>query len=116
MKSKPFVLTIFLVLMLIGCIERKEIYKPGTYKGSSEGYYSKINVEVEVDEFNIISIEILDNQEPPTLASIVFETLPSKIIKKNETAVDAVSGATFTSKALLDAVENALENARGDSE
>jgi len=98
--------------MLMGCSEREVEYKTGTYIGTSEGYYSEIKVEVTVDDYNIINIEILEDEEPPTLSDIVFEKLPPRIIKKNNTYIDIISGATYTSKALLDAVENALENAK----
>lgn len=111
-KITLLTLTIFISLILMACIERDVIYKSGTYIGASEGYHSEISVEVHVDEFNIISIKILENEEPPLLSDIVFAELPPRIIKKNNTIIDVVSGATYTSKALLNAVENALENAR----
>lgn len=111
-KFKLLTSMIIFSLTLIGCFEREVAYKTGTYIGTSDGYYSEISVEVIVDDYNIIGINILDNEEPPTLSSIVFEELPPRIIKKNNTFVDVVSGATYTSEALLNAVENALENAR----
>lgn len=115
-KKRMLVLIVFVSLILTGCYERDKIYVKGSYIGTSEGYYSEIIVEVNVDEYNIISIEILENEEPPTLADIVFEKLPPKIIKKNNTSIDVISGATYTSNALLNAVENALEDARSEIE
>lgn len=110
-KVRWIVIVLFSVL-LCGCFEREVQYKAGTYEGASEGYYSRLLVKVVVDEYNLISIEILDNQEPPILAEIVFDVLPPKIIKSNSSDVDIVSGATYTSQALLEAVENALQKAR----
>ena len=102
--------------MLFGCFERELKYMSGTYIGESEGYYSKLIVEVVVDDYNILSIEIIESEEPPILADIVFEKLPPKIIKKNGGDVDVVSGATYTSQALINAVNKALEEARRDNE
>lgn len=114
-KIRLVILMIFISLMLMSCFEREVAYKTGTYIGTSEGYYSEISVEVNVDDYNIISIEILDHEEPPTISDIVFDKLPPRIIKKNKTLIDVISGATYTSKALLDAVENALEDARSET-
>jgi uncharacterized protein with FMN-binding domain len=78
----------------------------------AEGYYSTLNVSVTVDAYNITEIKILSHEEPQILADIVFDTLPKEIIKKNSVEVDIVAGATYTSKALLSAVEIALEQAK----
>lgn len=111
-KTKKIVLMLLIFLLLTACIKKEKIYTAGSYLGTSDGYYSKIVVEVVVDDYEIITIDVLENEEPPTLADIVFKTLPPKIIKENSADVDVVSGATTTSKALLDAVEKALEKAR----
>jgi uncharacterized protein with FMN-binding domain len=98
--------------MFNGCIPTERKYAKGTYIGDSEGYYSSLIVEVEVDDYNILSIKILEDEEPPILADIVFEKLPPIIIKNNGTDVDVISGATYTSKALLDAVNKAIDESR----
>lgn len=113
LKTKYFVI-MMMFLFLISCLEQEKLYYEGVYNGTSEGYYSQLIVEVTVDDYNIISIEVLENIEPPILAEIVFEELPPRIIKKNGVDVDEVSGATYTSRALLKAVEDALKEARRD--
>lgn len=114
-KIRLVILMIFISLMLMGCFERDVAYQTGTYIGTSEGYYSELTVEVNVDDYNIISINILESEDPPTISDIVFKKLPPRIIKKNKTYIDVISGATYTSKALLNAVENALEDARRET-
>ena len=100
------------VTLFSGCSEGTEIYKPGTYINEAEGYYSTLIVEVTVNAYGIDSIIILEHEEPKVLSDIVFEKLPPRIIKSNSTDIDVISGATYTSKALLKAVEQALNQAK----
>ncbi|PKM56030.1 MAG: FMN-binding protein [Firmicutes bacterium HGW-Firmicutes-3] len=107
--------TFFLIAIMaltVGCSEREPIYVPGTYINETEGYYSTLRVSVTVDQNHITQIEILSHEEPEVLANVVFEELPKSIMKKNNTDVDAISGATYTSEALIDAVKKALEQAK----
>lgn len=103
---------LIIVLLLTACQEEEAIYKPGFYRGQAEGYHSIIEVEVEVDEYNILEITIVSHEEPDILADIVMDKIPKQVIKKNSTDVDIVSGATLTSERLLLAIENALKEAR----
>ena len=110
---KKILVTMMIVFMIMtGCSENQPVYNAGTYEGNSSGYYSNIHVSVTVDEYRIIEIKVLDHQEIKILADIVFEELPPRIMKKNGTDVEAISGATYTSESLLRAVEEALEAAR----
>lgn len=110
-----FSLTFFLIVIAVmtaGCSEKESIYLPGTYINETEGYYSTLRVSVTVDQNHITQIEILSHEEPELLADVVFEELPKSIMKKNNTKVDVISGATYTSEALIDAVKMALEQAK----
>lgn len=114
-----FSLTFFLIIMvvlMVGCSESAPIYIPGTYINETEGYYSTLRVSVTVDQSHITHIEILSHEEPELLANVVFEELPKAIMKKNNIDVDVISGATYTSEALIDAVKKALEQAKVDEE
>lgn len=107
---RMFICFIFM-LTLQGCSE-KSLYQNGDYYGESEGYYSNIKVMVTISGGKIFEIDIVEHNEPEILADIVFEKLPPIIIKKNSTDVDIISGASYTSKSLIEAVENALTEAR----
>lgn len=111
MKRLSIFLIIIFIISLTGCMSQLVRYNPGKYTNSAEGYYSTLLVEVTVNELQIESIEIISHEEPEILADIVFEKLPPRIIKANGTDVDVISGATYTSKALIDAVDKALEEA-----
>lgn len=101
---------LLLSVVLIGC-SSSDKYIDGEYQGESVGYYSNIKVNVTVEGGRISDIEILEHNEPKILADIVFEKLPPQIIKKNGTEVDIISGASYTSKSLIEAVDNALTSA-----
>tara|TARA_B100000965_G_C19289914_1_gene625373 strand:+ start:112 stop:432 length:321 start_codon:yes stop_codon:yes gene_type:complete len=97
--------------ILISCGPKKVIYNKGIYEGIGEGQHGPIKVEVVTDEYTIMDIKIIEQQETPVLSDIVFEKIPERVIKKNSANVDVVAGATFTSEALLEAVNDALKKA-----
>jgi len=80
--------------------------KDGTYKGEAKSGSYVYKVKVSVKDHKIIDIVGVDNRESPyvTYAEGVF----AKIIKQQKADVDAVTGASSTSKAFMKAVENAL--------
>jgi uncharacterized protein with FMN-binding domain len=103
------------VLLLSGCSIRKDIYTPGTYEGVSEGYHGPIRVLVTTDAHQVSGIEIIEEHEKLVLGEvvdIVYETIPERVIRKNSTDVDVVSGATYTSTALIEAIGDGLNKAR----
>lgn len=91
--------------------DSETIYKDGIYTNQAYGYHSDILIEVVVEGGKISEINILSHEEPKILADIVFEKLPRKMIRKNSYKVDIISGATYTSKSLIEAVGKALEDA-----
>ncbi|UNC90903.1 FMN-binding protein [Candidatus Contubernalis alkaliaceticus] len=82
----------------------------GTYSGVGTGFGGDISIEVTVSGGKITSIEILDHSETAGLSDPAFAATPQDIIDAQDYEVDAVSGATMTSKGIMDAVFNALAN------
>ena len=105
-------LTIVLVTGLVGCGTKNIIYKTGTYEGNAEGHIGPIKVQIVTDQYNIKQIKILDQQETPVIADIVYEKIPNRVIKANTSDVEVVSGATYTSKGLIKAIKNGLDKAK----
>ena len=89
------------------------IYIPGTYTGSARGYGGMVSVDVKVSGKSIESIEV--NGEKETLLNMVLPGFTDSIISKQSTEVDAVSGATLSSNAIKEAVDQALAQARGEA-
>lgn len=110
--SKIFVMLFIMILLVEIIIPKKELYKPGSYYGVGKGHHGDIYVIVNVDRYNILSIDIVDEQETPEISQVVYEQLPKKIIRKNTYKVDVVSGVSLTSEGLLKAVESALRKAK----
>lgn len=86
-------------------------YKDGTYNGEAQGFGGMIEVEVIVKNKKItnINIESADGEDSAylTMAKDIIEN----IIDKQSSDVDTISGATFSSTGIKDAVAKALEKA-----
>jgi uncharacterized protein with FMN-binding domain len=110
-----FILT-FLIYLSYFYFQDTVHYKDGVYYNEAYGYYSDIKVKVIVKNGRLSEIEVISHEEPKILADVVFEKLPPKMIKKNTAYVDGISGATYTSKSLIEAVGKALEQAEEKEE
>ncbi len=85
-------------------------YVPGTYTATVYGFESDVTATVEVSEKEILSIGINATGESNigrNAAKVVKET----ILGSQTAEVDAVSGATYTAQAAIDAVKDALKQA-----
>ena len=68
----------------------------------------EVKVKVTMDGDKIAKIEVLSHNETPGISDAAFNTIPDAIIAANSTEVDAATGATKTSEALIAAVNDAL--------
>ena len=93
-------------------------YTAGTYTGEGTGNNTeeKIVAEVTFSDDAITEIKIVSHAETPGISDPAFATLPDAIVAAQSLAVDAVSGATNTSKGILAAVEDAAVQAGADAE
>ncbi len=84
----------------------------GTYTGSGKGIGGSFDVTVTVEGGKITAVEVGENSETQGIGSKAIEQLPDLIVAANGTeGVEAVSGASVTSKAIFDAVNAALATA-----
>ena len=81
----------------------------GTYLGSYRGW-NKFDVVVTVSGGNITGIKVAEGS--PAQATDVTDDILRRVVSAQSLDVDAVSGATVTTKGLLKAVENALVSQR----
>lgn len=88
-------------------------YKDGTYEGSATGYSGKMTVSVTIADGKISAIEIVSTGDDEEYLIDARDVIP-EIIEKQSLDVDTVSGATHSSKGIIRAVGNALENAKGE--
>lgn len=88
-------------------------YKDGTYTGSAQGYRGVVQVEVIVKGGKITSINILSTKDDKGYWEDALGVIDS-IIANQTTNVDVVSGATYSSNGIKDAVANALASTDTD--
>ena len=69
-------------------------------------------VRVTMDGDKIANVEIMKQAETAGTADPALETIPQAIVDANSTDVDTVSGATVTSKAIIEAVNDALSKVK----
>jgi len=88
-------------------------YKPGIYEGSGRGFRGTIFVSVQVSSADIEDIMITSHEETAYPGAAAMEELLEQILEWGVTDLDCISGATFTSRGFLQAVEEALGKAGG---
>ena len=76
--------------------------------GEAEGYGGPLKVAVTVEDGKITQVRVTEHKETEGVGTKAIDTLPDAIVQANSTQVDVVAGATYTSKAILAAVDNAL--------
>ena len=86
--------------------------KDGVYTGSGQGFNGPIRVRVTISKGSITNVEILSHSDDNPYFGRARSVI-SKILGKADKSVDTVSGATYSSRGILDAVRNALSKAGG---
>ena len=80
-----------------------------TLTGVAKGFGGNVTVNVTKQGDKIIAVDITEQNESEGIATPALEQIPAAIVKANTTEVDTVSGATVTSNAIINAVNNALD-------
>ncbi len=108
-KYLSLFLSLCLILGSMGFAFADAAFTPGTYTGSAEGFAGDVKATVTVDENAITAIEITGADETPAIGGAAITTMAEAYVGKADAeAVDAVAGATFTSKGVKAAVAKAL--------
>lgn len=95
--------------------ETANTYKDGIYEGTGTGFGGEMKVQVTIREGKIAAIEILENKDGSSYmekASALIDT----ILSTQSTNVDTVSGASYSSAGIIQAVRNALSKASGSAD
>ena len=90
-------------------------YKDGTYQGSGTGFGGTITVQVTISGGKIAAIDILSASGETGSYFASAKGVISKMISGQTPNVDAVSGATYSSNGIIQAVQNALSKAANTS-
>ncbi len=113
MKMIAKTLTAVLALALAGATSAAAL-KAGTYTATVNGHNAPMTVKVTVDEKGITAIDSSENLETIGIGKVALEKVGAKIVKLQSTGVDSVTGATLSSFALKQAVNNCLKEAGAD--
>jgi len=77
----------------------------GVYEGSFSVFPVSARVSVTIRDHAIAAIELIEHKHGQGAAA---EVIPDNVIKAQSLEVDAISGATYSSKVILMAIEDAL--------
>ncbi len=100
-------------ILICGC--RQEVpltFEAGTYEVTAQGHNGDIRLSVTFSDSCITDIKVLEQHETPHIGDIVFDELIPQIVKANGTGVDALTGATVSSRALMKGVAEAANKAK----
>ena len=99
-------------LALCGCTQNVPLtFVAGSYETTYNGHNGPISIRTTFSDSCVTNIEVLSQEETPHIGDVVFEQLIPQIVSANGIGMDAISGATITSHALMNAVAQAAEDA-----
>lgn len=90
--------------------DSNQTWKDGTYYGSGTGFNGEVQVQVVIADGKITDINVVSHNDDSSFMSQAQGLIPN-IISSQSTNVDAVSGATYSSRGIINAVRAALKQA-----
>ena len=100
------------MMLLSACGSNNSKWNDGTFEGSAKGLYDEVVMNVVISNGKITTIEVVYHAESPGITDAAFEQIPRAVIEKQGLeGVDIIAGATVTSDAIIDAIEEALKKA-----
>ena len=82
----------------------------GVYQGKAEIFPCMAEVEIVIKDHKLVDVRVV--RERTGLGGEAKKVVPGRIVQAQSTSVDAVSGATRSSRVIMEAVQNALDKAR----
>ncbi|MDD5880866.1 FMN-binding protein, partial [Stecheria intestinalis] len=86
-------------------------FKAGTYTGSSEGYNGPVELDVTFSDSGIDDIQVKTSSETAHVGDVAYDIMFADAKEAGGSGIDSVSGATFTSRAIKAALDDAAEQA-----
>ncbi|MEG1878990.1 MAG: FAD-dependent oxidoreductase [Pseudoflavonifractor sp.] len=105
---------------LAGCAPKQTAQpagpKDGTYTAKAAGNNGDVTVEVTVKDGKVSLVNVKEHSETAGVSDLALSQIPQQIVDNQSLGIDAISGATNTSNAILTAVAAALTEAGFDAE
>ena len=98
--------------LVAGEEENISVGKNQYFGSSTKGIGGKVVARVTYTDDKIQKVEIVENHESEDVAKKALKIVPAEIEKANSIEVDAVSGASATSRAIKEAVSEAIKKAK----
>lgn len=119
--KKSFALALALVAALAfnacnttGNQPQTAVLNDGSYTAAADGHNGPLALSMTVKNGKIAALAVTRHAETAGLSDPAIARLPEAIVKAQSLAVDTVSGATYTSKAILDAAADCIRQAGGN--
>ncbi len=96
-----------------GTSEEQSGMQDGTYTSTQQGFGGEVVVSLTVSSGEITAVELTGDSETPTVGGAALETLQANILASQSAEFDLVSGATVTSTAVQNGVQDCLNQANG---
>ncbi|HCW55072.1 MAG TPA: FAD-binding dehydrogenase, partial [Erysipelotrichaceae bacterium] len=83
--------------------------KTGTYHGEAQGFGGIVSADVTFDNGKITDVVLTGDKETPTIGGAALDELKKQVLDAGSAEIDGVSGATHTSDAVKEAVQQAID-------
>lgn len=118
MNSKQF-LTLLTVTLAVSCSMAPMLGKKssneladGVYEGRYSSFPNSAVVRLTIADNRIEKVELVEHRAS-SRGRTANDIIPARIVEQQSTKVDAVSGATNSSRVIMNAAEDALKKAKG---
>ncbi|MBJ7221205.1 MULTISPECIES: FMN-binding protein [unclassified Brenneria] len=110
---KKFIPAVLATLALSFSFAASAQYKDGTYTGKAPGKEGDVEVSVSIEGGKITNAEVTQHEDTEALMmGVIDNVVPELIETQDPDKVDAVTGATLSSQGVINAVKQALEQAK----
>jgi uncharacterized protein with FMN-binding domain len=103
-----FIIYLALTMILVLACASLKTGNEDFFDGAAMGYRGMIHVRVGMKDGAITEITVIESSEDLAIGGAAIEELTDLVLMYNTTEIDAISGATETSRGFLEAVENAI--------
>lgn len=110
-RTSLSVLTIF---SLVGCNHASKTQPTnitGDYSGTAKGMQGNVSVSLHIEQGKITDVSLTECHETESIAGVAIDRIPQEIVDHQTTDLDSVTGATFTSRAIMQAATEAAKTA-----
>jgi len=102
------------IFSIVSCGDNKLAGETGVYQATVKGHNGPLSLEVEVNDGLIRDIRMLESSESEGIGDVAFDKITGQVLESQTLNVDTATGATISSWAVRNAIEEALEEAGAD--